>query len=167
MVSKTVIRPIRTSSAWLFCRRLLDNRPFVYNPVYTVKKIIPGTEESLHLPELLLASQIYLHSLKTDGEPFNEKQKVDSARTGSFFFNGKNRAHFTIWTLWLAQPGQQLGHGETIRACVNAAGSDKGVNFFFSYKRWLNSTSRGGWLSFHDNLSSFKRCLSSSLVVFY
>ena len=34
--------------------------------------------------------------------------------------------------------------------------------FFFSYKRWLNLTRLGGWLSFQDNLSSFKRCLSSS-----
>ena len=31
-------------------------------------------------------------------------------------------------TLWLAQPGE-LGHGETVRACARAVGSDEGVNF--------------------------------------
>lgn len=109
----------------------MDNRPFVHSPVYTVKKIVPGTEESLHLPELLLASQLYLHSLKKRGEPFNGKQKLDSARTESFFFDGR----VTLLTgprLYymntLALPARSTAR--SIKACVNAAGSDKGVNVF-------------------------------------
>ena len=63
------MRLIRTSFAWISCPRRLDNRPFVYSAVYMNKKIVPGTEESLRLPVLLSACQLFLHSIKKHCEP--------------------------------------------------------------------------------------------------